>query len=132
MREELEKLASDINKVISAEKILSGLETIKAPQQLEVLIEYAIEHNIIKNTYDVLEVATKCPDVKEVLAQKYDCCINKRMESLKDQRKEAERRYEYRYAGTYEKLSDVPGYGTEWNNRCIPAGVVIGNGNERC
>ena len=35
-------------------------------------------------------------------------------------------------SGAYERLSDVPDYGTEWNERCIPDGVIIKRSNQRC
>ena len=66
---------------------------------------------------------------KDIVCSSYDDYIK----GIKDKQKAAEERYDNRYAGTYGSLREVPGYGTEWNERCIPSGVVISGGrNARC
>lgn len=139
MREELEKLSKDIRKVQEAELLLSSVSTTKMSSEIGKLIDYALENNIIKSATDIVDLSLDNAEVKKILAEKYDLHLKKKLEKAKAEKRDAEVRYENRYAGTYNSWEEVPGYNKEWNMRCIPSGVVIrsdrcsGNGsNRRC
>ena len=124
MREEIKQLIEDIEKVQEAQVLLARVHTVKLDSEINKLIDYAIRKNIIKSTLDIVEICEKLPEIKEIICKNYDDYKNKII-------KDAEYKYENRYAGTYNSLSDVPGYGTEWNERCIPSGVIVKR-NSRC
>lgn len=127
MRDELAKLSSDIKKVQQAESILATVHTRREESELEKLIRYALHCNIIKSTLDLILVCNENPESQAQIADIYDAY-------MKEQKEAAEKavRESRRYAGTYNSLSEVPGYGTEWNSRCVPDGVIIRGRNGRC
>ena len=132
MRKELEQLVEDMKKVKKAEELLSTVSTTKMPSELNNLVDYALEHNILKDINDIVDIAIENPELKEMLSDRYNNHIKKQMDKIDERRKQAEHNYNYRYAGTYDSLSDVPGYGREWNERCVPDGVVVRGHNSRC
>lgn len=132
MREELTKLLEDIKKVKQASELLSSVSTTKMGVEVGNLVDYALTHNIIKGTDDIVTLSIENPELKDIFTKSYDNYISSKIKKESDYRRKAEEKYEYRYAGTYNSLSEVPGYGTEWNERCTPAGVVIRGVNTRC
>lgn len=127
MREELVKLSNDIKKVMEAAKVLSTVTTMKMEPELEKLIGYALEHNIIRGTSDVVDLSLENPEIKDIFSSMHDRYIEQKIQGEKKKAKQAEQRYENRYAGTYNSWDEVPGYETEWNMRCPPSGVYIRN-----
>ena len=129
MRSEIKQLIEDIKKVQEAQVLLARVNTVKLDSEINKLLESAIKHKIIKNTIDVVDICLEIPEIKDIVCNCYDDYIK----GIKDKQKVAEERYDNRYAGSYNSLREVPGYGTEWNERCIPSGVVIRGGrNSRC
>ena len=129
MRQEIKQLIEDIKKVQEAQVLLARVNTIKLDSEINKLLDYAIKHKIIKSTIDIVDICLEIPEIKDIVCSSYDDYIK----SIKDKQKAVEERYDNRYAGTYGSLREVPGYGTEWNERCIPSGVVISGGrNARC
>lgn len=127
MREELKKLSEDIKKVQKAESILSTIATLSIDSEMEKLINYALDRNIIKGTMDVVDLCADNPEAQKTITKAYDKYMKEKTEREKESYN-----YSRRYAGTYDSLSEVPGYGTEWNSRCIPDGVIIRGANKRC
>lgn len=124
---QLEIFIEDCKRLLKMQESLDCIETTKLKNPLDELLEYGIKYDIIENAHDLVKFSIQVPPLAEKMSELYDDNINKKNRKAKRQRNE-----EYKYAGTYDKLSDVPGYGTEWNSRCIPSGVVIRNKNGRC
>lgn len=127
MREDLKKLSQDIKKVYQAESILATITSYSAASEMKKLIEYAMHTNIIKGTMDIVYLCSENPEAQESITKAYDNYLAEKAKQEKEQYTQA-----YRYAGVYDSISDVPGYGTEWNERCIPDGVCIRGRNSRC
>lgn len=132
MRDELKQLIEDIKKVQEAQLLLARVSTTKIEPEIDKLLDYAIKKKIIKTTKDVVDICFVVPELKDTISKHYDEYIESIIKKIDKERKDAEYRYDNRYAGTYNSLSEVPGYGTEWNSRCIPDGVVIRSRNSRC
>ena len=134
MREELKQLVEDIKKMQEAQVLLARVTTTKIEPEINKLIEYAIKHKIINTTRDVVDICFSVPELKDIITRCYDEHIENIINKANQRYKDAQYMYDNRYAGTYNSLSEVPGYGTEWNSRCIPSGVVIKNKgrNSRC
>lgn len=122
MTNELIQLIKDINTIYEIQGYLSNIKTIEM-NGLNELLDYSIKHNIINNIEDIVTLCIEFPDLKDIITKKYD-------EYIKANIKENNERY--KYSGTYNSLKDIPGYGTEWNSRCIPDGVYIKKTNRRC
>lgn len=120
--EDLVTFISDIKKTIKAQDYLIDVSTTKLSSPLDELLEYGFNWNIIKSSYDVLKICYEIPEIENKLTTLYDKKIEEKINKANSSNK---------YAGVYERIEDVPGYGTEWNNRCIPDGVIIKN-NGRC
>lgn len=111
-------MTNDINRNYEIQGYLSNIKTIEI-NGLNELLDYSIKHNIINNIDDIVTLCIEFPDLKDIITKKYDEYIKENNER-------------YKYAGTYNSLKDIPGYGTEWNSRCIPDGVYIRKTNRRC
>lgn len=120
----LQTLIDDCEKLLKVEEYVSDIKTTKLTNHLEELLTYAIDYGIIGSVSDVLEFSKAIPNLSSKVADMYETKIRKKAN-------DSAREY-YKYAGTYDRLEDVPGYGTEWNNRCIPDGVVIRGSRGRC
>lgn len=119
----IEKIISDLTKVKSL-GIEGGLYTIDI--SMKAIIDYAFEKQMINNAKDLVSISLKFPELSDYMAEKYDQKNQDKIERYQEQ-------YDRRFAGTYNSLREVPGYGTEWNERCIPDGVVIRSPrNNRC
>lgn len=126
MARDLQTLIEDCEKLLKVEEYVLDVKTTKLTNHIDELLKYAFDYGVISSVSDVLEFSKAIPNLSKKVADMYDENIKKKASS--------ETRTYYKYAGTYDKLSDVPGYGTEWNNRCIPDGVIIrgSRGNGRC
>lgn len=130
--ERLDTLISDLKKAIKLNSEIENITTTKIESPVKQLLEYGFRVGIIDKTGDVLKVCKEIPDLEDLVTSMYDKKIkeNKASEAKYAAARAEERR---KYAGTYDRYEDVPGYGTEWNMRCVPDGVVIrGRGNSRC
>lgn len=133
-KQKLEAFVRDIKKVYEAEQTLKGLEIMgNVTSNTEKVIDYALSKKILSSLEDVIYVIKQVPEIEDILV--------KRIYAYKDRGDlvKAETQIEYRNAPYqynsqgYNRIQDVPGYGTQWNERCIPEGVNIRNrGCERC
>lgn len=132
--ENLEKCIRDLQKIVEAEKLMSGLEQMNAKDSnVKQYLDYILRNRIVKNMEDVFYIVIKMPEISKQLAE----CIEKserRGNLVKLKENIVIQSSRCQYSGTYNSLKDVPGYGTEWNERCVPDGVSIkGYGsNSRC
>ena len=124
MKKDMQTLIEDCEKLLRVEEFVADVKTKKLTSHIDELLKYAFDYGIINSVSDVLEFSNAIPSLSQKVADMYD-------ERIKKKASEEAHTY-YKYAGTYDKLSDVPGYGTEWNSRCVPDGVVIRGSNERC
>lgn len=119
-----EKLRSLIDDLNRAEKLMSSvLNEIRTniSNPVEEIIKYGLEHSIISCTADVVYISKHVSDsISDLVIKMYDEYNNK---------KEAERRSlppELMYAGVYSSLDELNAkFGTDFNSRCIPSGVII-------
>ncbi len=124
MNAKLQTLIKDCQTLLKVEEYVCDVKTKKLTSHIDELLNYAFSYDIITSVSDILEFSQAIPSLSKKVADMYD-------ERVKKRANEEAQQY-YKYAGTYDRLEDVPGYGTEWNNRCIPDGVVIRGGNRRC
>lgn len=129
----IEILKKDLKIAIEIENKINEIETKRIDSPVEELLNYAFQYGIIKTTIDVINLVKEFPALENEISQKYDEYMEKKAKSIQASEK---RRLEERakYGGTYDRYEDVPGYGTEWNMRCVPDGVYIRNSgrNSRC
>ena len=119
------KLQSLIEDLKKAEKIGKDIQsisitTVKLKNPVEEIIEYAINTNIISGSKDVLTIYKEVsPEVADMVAAKLD----KKAKEVKEKEAYEE---EHKYAGTYSSVAELNRmWGTSFNNRCLPSGVVI-------
>lgn len=124
MNVKLRTLIEDCEKLLKVEEYVCDVKTTKLTSHIDELLKYGFDYGIIDSVSDVLEFSKEIPNLSKKVADMYDERIKKRAND--------EAHQYYKYAGTYNCLEDVPGYGTEWNHRCIPDGVVIRGRNGRC
>jgi hypothetical protein len=143
----LQRCIRDLTKIVEAQKSFNNLEVLKDARNdnLERFIDYAISNHIIDSLEDVFEVVRCIPSLNSTMSK---CVQNSRLmkkQVIKDDydnsgcyrcvvsnNSSPNPRCEQSYSGTYNSLSEVPGYGTEWNERCVPDGVTIRGCNSRC
>ena len=129
----IEKFKKDLKLAIEIENKINEIETTKINSPVEELLNYAFQYGMIKTTMDVISLVKDFPTLESEISKKYDEYMDKKAKSIQASEK---RRLEERarYGGTYDRYEDVPGYGTEWNMRCVPEGVYIRNSgrNSRC
>lgn len=130
MRKELTDLKRDVEKICEAKKMLEGISTVNMDAELKKLIEYAISRGIIKSLVDVIELCNELPDYKKLIADTYQKIHDDKIRSKSHSSCYSKK--DYCYSGTYSSLREAPGYGTEWNERCIPDGIIVGGNNSRC
>jgi len=132
--ENLEKCIRDLQKILEAEKLMSCLEQMNAKDSnIKQYLDYILKNNIVKNLEDVFYIVSKVPNISKQFSE----CIEKSEKRGNLVKLEPKVIVEYTNrspSGSYNSLSEVPGFGTEWNERCIPDGVSIrGRGNNsRC
>lgn len=120
----LQALIEDCEKLLNVEQYVCDIQTTKLTNHIDELLTYAINYGIIGSVSDVLEFSKAIPNLGKKVADMYETKIKKAAD-------DSARQY-YKYAGNYDRLEDVPGYGTDWNSRCIPDGVIIRGRNDRC
>ena len=129
----IEKFKKDLKLAIEIENKINEIETTKINSPVDELLNYAFQYGMIKTTMDVINLVKDFPTLENEISKKYDEYMDKKAKSIQASEK---RRLEERarYGGTYDRYEDVPGYGTEWNMRCVPEGVYIRNSgrNSRC
>lgn len=133
-KQQLEMFVRDIKKVHEAEQVLKGLEIMgKIASNTENVINYALSKKIISSLEDVIYVIKQAPEIEDILVKSI-YAFKDRGDLVKAEPHVEYRSAPYQYNGTgYNRLQDVPGYGTQWNERCVPDGVNIKNsGYERC
>lgn len=128
-KEVLNSCIDDLKKINEAQLLLKDIKNSKSIDNIEPYLKYILENNIIKTLEDVFYIITKHPDISEKLSEavkKYG------LNDLKNN-SSANSYNNYEYSGTYNRLQDAPGYGTDWNERCIPDNVSIrSKGTCRC
>jgi hypothetical protein len=134
-KEKLDKCIRDLKLILETEQTLSKLEILKSNCNVDTLLEYALTMGIIKDLEDTFYIVNKMPEISEKLS----ACIRKSPKKemllgiINTNTNNSSNPDEYRYSGTYNSWSEVPGYNTEWNDRCRPSGVTIrGSSNCRC
>lgn len=135
MTEKIQQLIMDLKKASKLQEDLQTIKTTKLSSPVQELIEYAFKYNILKSSSDVFSVCKELPELEEIITKRYDKKIKD--DAASEARYRAQKAEEERkYGGTYDRLEDAPGYGTEWNSRCVPDCVHIRNTsnsrNNRC
>lgn len=127
----LDKNVQDLKKIVDAEKLIGKLEFMQEESHVERYLNYILDNEIVSSLEEVFYLVQKVPEVSEPMA---NCLrINKmrgKLVHLSVNIKTSCDRDDV--SGIYKDLRDVPGYGTEWNERCIPEGVIIRHSNDRC
>ena len=126
MKNNMENLINDLKTAIEIEHKIVNLKTLKMESPVEKLIETAIDYRTIKTTSDLFNVVKQFPEFEERIISIYDKILEKKQKE-RDEYYKKEIIRTSKYSGTYDNYSDAPGYGTEWNERCIPDGVYIRN-----
>lgn len=131
--EKLDICIEDLQKICKAQTLLKDVKNSNPVDNVEPYLKYILENRVVKDLEDVFYIVTTYPDIAERMSnaiKKYG------LDGLKDKSSSSSNSNSdyYRYSGTYDDIRDVPGYGTEWNDRCIPDGVSIRgrDRNERC
>ena len=139
-KEKLDSLIRDIKKVKEAEKALQGLEIAGSViSNIDKVIDYALNTRIISTLEDIVYIVQIYPEIADALVKRV-YLDNNRGDVVKAPEKiRTEVKYEssinapYQYNGRgYKSLKDVPGYGTEWNDRCVRDEVYRDRNNQRC
>lgn len=127
MKKELDNIVNDLNKAYKLKDSLKEIKSFKI-DPIEEIISYALSLRIIKTTSDVLEISRKVPEeVSNLLAVMHDKKIQEIYNS------ESRSDPDYKYRGTYDSLAELNAkFGTDFNQRCIPNGVIIRGINNRC
>lgn len=123
----LQILIQDLKTAKEIEDKIGKLQTLKMDSPIQQLIERAIDYRILKNTSDLFKLVKEFPNLEERIIHIYDNYLYKKNEAREKYLKQEAIRNS-KYSGTYDKLSDAPGYGTEWNERCVPDGVYVRSG----
>lgn len=122
----------DLKRLIQIENEISKLKTTQnITHPIDEYLDYGFRWGIIDSSFDLLKICQEIPELTNKLTDIYDKKTKEKIEKEKEYQKRKDEEY-HRYAGTYDSLYDAPGYGSEWNERCIPDGVVIRNRNNRC
>lgn len=150
--DKLDKCIRDLRKIMEAERALQSLEIIRNTQtNITKFIEYALSVGLISTLEEVFYLVQQIPEISDTLAQ----CIRKSEERAKlvdvkpktntvteyvyvdssprGSARDAGPNAPYQYNGKgYNSIKEIPGYGTEWNDRCVPDGVNRNSSNGRC
>jgi hypothetical protein len=137
-KQKLEAFIRDIKKIYEAEKALKGLEIMEnITGNTSTVIDYALSKKIISSLEDVIYVIKQVPEIEDVLVTRI--YMYKDRGSLVKAEPKIEYKTEYKttpyqHNGMgYNSLKDVPGYGTQWNERCVPDDVYVNRDrNNRC
>lgn len=129
--EKLDKCIKDISKINEAQKLLEEITYNINSNNLNNYLSYVIKNKVVCTLGEVFYIVTKIPEISEAMEKVISIHglngVNKVTETILQDREPS---YP---SGNYNSLSDVPGYGTDWNERCVPKGVSINNRrNERC
>lgn len=126
MRAELKGICNDLNKAYELKEQLNDIKSLKTDPITEI-IQFGLNSKVITSSLDILEISQEIPmEVAKIIAKMYDKKIS---ESKKNS---FSSNPDYMYAGVYKSLDELnTKFGTDFNNRCIPAGVVISS-NGRC
>jgi hypothetical protein len=135
---QIQKFFSDIRKAHEADLIMFGTELIQ--QNLQTVIRYQLKQGITIEDFNKILIMGLEPEISSVLAKMMDDFNKENRQAYSSstdnyntrKKSSSSSSNERCYAGVYNSLSEVPGYGTEWNDRCKPEGVIIRNANERC
>ena len=128
----LQTLTDNLKTIMSTRDITNILKQYDdGKDPIDTMLKYAIEKGIIGGARDVMTVSNAIPELEVRVADLYDESVEKEKDRLRQETANLQSQWDRRYAGTYKSLSDVPGYGTEWNERCIPDGVSINRGKGR-
>lgn len=115
----------DLKKIIEIEEQISKLETTQnITHPIDEFLDYGFNWNIIESSYDLLKICQEVPELTNKLTEVFDKKNNEKIKRELEYQKQKDMEY-YKYAGNYNSLKDVPGYGVEWNERCVPDGVRI-------
>ena len=120
--ENLSVFMSDIKKVIKAQEFINLIKTTNLKSPLDELLEYGLDWHIVNSSYDVVKICHEIPELENKLTTLYDEKINEKIVKSNSNYN--------KYAGYYERIEDVPGYESEWDNSCIPEGVIIKNNSD--
>lgn len=123
-----EKLDSLINDLKRAEKVGKEISeiSIKLNDPIEEIIKYGLEHSIISSSSDVVYISRNTSEyITDRVSEMFD-------EHMRKEKEELSRRFsladseDFKYAGVYSSLEELNAkFGTDFNNRCIPNGVII-------
>ena len=124
---QLELLIKDLKIAYAMENTVEQIKTVKIKSPVDELLEYSIG-KCIDSMRDCLTIVKEIPEIEQKVSDVYDEYQKKRREL---EAKSYAR--EHKWDGVYDKIEDCPGYGTEFNSRCIPSGVIIRQKpNSRC
>lgn len=123
-----EKLDSLINDLKRAEKIGKEISeiSIKLNDPIEEIIKYGLKHSIISSSSDVVYISKNTSEyITDIVSEMFDEHMRKEKEEL-SRRLSLEDSDDFKYAGVYSSLEELNAkFGTDFNNRCIPNGVII-------
>lgn len=117
------KLDNIINDLKRAEDFMKNCNSKMKNSPVEEIIAYALENRMISSTEDIVYLAMKLPEeLSDLVIKKYDEYYRKKDTTRSNYSREFE------YAGVYSSLAELNAkYGTDFNQRCIPEGVIIRN-----
>ena len=115
-------LIEDLKRAVEIDKNISQISITNIDSPLKELLSYSLKHGIINNTKDLLTICKEVPYVENLATKMYDEYMNQKLKTTNS--------YSSGFGGTYRRLQDAPGYGTVWNERCVPDDVYVGS--NRC
>lgn len=126
MKKESAKLDNIIKDLRRAEDFMKDCNSKMKSSPIEEIIVYALENGIISSTEDIVYLATKLPEkLADLVIKKYDEYHSKKTTTRSSYSSEPD------YSGVYSSLAELNAkYGTDFNCRCIPEGVIIRS--DRC
>ena len=123
--DKLQILITDLKKASEMEKTLMEISSTKITSPTDELLSYGFKYGIIKTSKDLLIICKEIPSIEEKATTMFDKVIATKLVSNVSKSSG--------FGGTYNSLKDAPGYGTIWNERCIPDDVHIKvSGRNRC
>lgn len=127
------KCLTDLEKILQADQLMISLEHMKDDSNIERYLDYILSNRVITSLEEIFAIVRQRPEISKQMAN----CLrkNKNRGKIVDLKPEIINNSTISpYAGRYASLKDVPGYGTAWNERCIPDGVYIDHSgdNKRC
>lgn len=111
----IDTLINDLKKALAVEEKLSEISLTKIKSPVDELLEYAFSYSIIKSASDLLTVCKAVPELENKLTTMFDNKINSKKDNSSS----------YSSPTYYKRLQDAPGYGTYWNERCVPDDICL-------